>query len=103
MGGVQQAAFLILYVQKVNQKSAEREPEGEGAPPPKKAKKRRCAVCRKKLTLAEGIVCQCGLLLCGIHRYTDKHECTFDFKTEDRKVIEKNNQKCVDDKVTLTD
>merc|ERR1711911_118703 len=68
-------------------------------PPKKKSKKRRCAVCKKKLTLAEGVDCRCGMLLCGIHRYTDKHECEFDFKSEDRKILEKNNQKCVDDKV----
>merc|ERR1712062_841206 len=65
-----------------------------------KSKKRRCACCKKKLTLAEGVECRCGMLLCGLHRYTDKHECTFDFKTEDRKILTKNNQKCVDDKVT---
>merc|ERR1711970_1067327 len=68
-------------------------------PPKKKSKKRKCAVCKKKLTLAEGVDCRCGMLLCGIHRYTDKHECCFDFKTEDRKILEKKNQKCVDDKV----
>ena len=53
----------------------------------------------QKLTLAEGVECECGLLLCGLHRYTDKHECAHDFKSADRAILEKNNQRCVDDKL----
>ena len=51
------------------------------------------------MTLAEGVDCKCGMLLCGIHRYTDKHECAHDFKSADRAILSKNNQRCVDDKL----
>merc|ERR1712106_1168057 len=68
----------------------EDEDEAPAPPPPKKSKKRRCAVCRKKMTLAEGVDCKCGM-----HRYTDKHECAHDFKSADRAILSKNNQRCV--------
>ena len=44
-----------------------------------KKKKNRCFVCKKKVGLT-GFTCRCGGLFCSIHRYTDKHECTFDYK-----------------------
>ena len=80
--------------------------EKEAAPAavasPKKRKvqknKKRCFCCRKKVGLT-GIECRCGYVFCGIHRYPDQHECTFDFKAFDRAKIAKNNQKVVADKV----
>ena len=27
-----------------------------------------------------GFECRCGLYFCGIHRYSDKHDCPFDYK-----------------------
>merc|ERR1711974_496358 len=26
-----------------------------------------------------GFACRCGGMYCGIHRYSDKHSCTFDY------------------------
>ena len=44
-----------------------------------KKKKNRCFVCKKKVGLT-GFTCRCGGLFCSIHRYSDKHECGFDYK-----------------------
>ena len=44
-----------------------------------KKKKNRCGVCKKKLGLT-GFTCRCSGLFCSIHRYSDKHECKFDYK-----------------------
>jgi len=55
-----------------------------------KKKKNRCFVCKKKLGLT-GFSCRCGGLFCGIHRYTDKHECNFDYKAMGEKEISEAN------------
>ena len=44
-----------------------------------KKKKNRCGVCKKKVGLT-GFTCRCGGLFCSIHRYSDKHQCDFDYK-----------------------
>jgi len=51
----------------------------DGNPSSTKKVKRRCGVCKKKIGLT-GFECRCGNLYCGIHRYSDKHDCTFDYK-----------------------
>ena len=38
-----------------------------------------------------GFECRCGGLYCGIHRYSDKHACQFDYKKEGEDLIRKNN------------
>ena len=53
---------------------ADREGDKEG-----KKKKNRCLSCKKKVGLT-GFTCRCGGLFCSIHRYSDKHECNFDYK-----------------------
>jgi hypothetical protein len=42
-------------------------------------KKNRCGLCRKKVGLT-GFDCRCGGLYCAVHRYSDKHDCTFDYR-----------------------
>eukprot|EP00794_Sanderia_malayensis_P019485 gene19485-21409_t len=66
---------------------------------PDKAKKRnRCYVCRKKVGLT-GFQCRCSGLFCGIHRYSDKHNCSFDYKADGREQIAKQNPVIVGEKV----
>lgn len=67
------------------------------APPAKKPKKR-CGVCKKKLGLT-GFECRCGLLFCGVHRYSDKHDCTFDYKENGRAELTKLNPVCAGEKI----
>ena len=67
---------------------------------PAKKQKKKCGVCKKKLGLTGrnhfeslwiilnhfeftrilGFECRCGLYYCGIHRYSDQHNCPFDYK-----------------------
>ena len=42
-------------------------------------KKNLCGVCKKKVGLT-GCTCRCSGFFCSIHRYSDKHECKFDYK-----------------------
>ena len=57
---------------------------------PQKPKPTRCFSCKKKVGLT-GFTCRCGNTFCGVHRYSDKHECTFDYKTAGREQLEKAN------------
>merc|ERR1712227_1134654 len=53
-------------------------------------KKNRCLSCKKKVGLT-GFTCRCGGLFCSIHRYSDKHDCTFDYKELGAEEIRKSN------------
>ncbi|KAF9664703.1 hypothetical protein SADUNF_Sadunf16G0045800 [Salix dunnii] len=50
----------------------------------------RCTTCRKRVGLT-GFGCRCGNLFCAIHRYSDKHDCPFDYRTAARDAIAKAN------------
>lgn len=67
-------------------------------PKPEKKKKSRCLTCKKKTGLT-GFECRCGGLFCGIHRYSDKHECNFDYKALGADQISKANPLVVASKV----
>lgn len=34
---------------------------------------------------------RCGNSFCATHRYAEAHSCTYDYKSEGRKIIEQNN------------
>lgn len=63
-----------------------------------KKKKSRCLSCKKKVGLT-GFTCRCGGLFCSIHRYSDKHECNFDYKELGAQEIRKSNPVVVATKV----
>lgn len=63
-----------------------------------KKKKNRCAVCRKKVGLT-GFECRCGGLFCAIHRYSDKHDCQFDYRLLGATEIRRNNPVVVGEKI----
>jgi len=65
----------------------------------KKPKKNRCLTCRKKVGLT-GFSCRCGGMFCSIHRYSDKHDCTFDYKELAQQQIRKSNPVVVGEKIT---
>lgn len=46
-----------------------------------------------------GFSCRCGGLFCSTHRYSDKHECSFDYKKAGREEIERNNPVVVAPKI----
>lgn len=70
----------------------------EKAPELPKPKKNRCFMCRKKVGLT-GFDCRCGNLFCGLHRYSDKHNCPYDYKAEAAAKIRKENPVVVAEKI----
>ncbi|XP_028672259.1 AN1-type zinc finger protein 5 [Erpetoichthys calabaricus] len=72
--------------------------DGDMKTPGKAKKKNRCFTCRKKLGLT-GFDCRCGNFFCGIHRYSDKHSCPYDYKTEAAEKIRKENPIVVAEKI----
>lgn len=72
--------------------------EGVGAPEPPRPKKNRCFMCRKKVGLT-GFGCRCGNIFCGIHRYSDKHDCPYDYKADAAAKIRKENPMVVAEKI----
>ena len=93
--------------------------DSEDPVPAKKPKKNRCSACKKKVGLTgndlahapssnllsvqyfiiTGFDCRCGGLFCSIHRYSDKHDCSFDYKALGEKEISTNNPIIVAQKV----
>ncbi|KAJ4970474.1 hypothetical protein NE237_003573 [Protea cynaroides] len=50
----------------------------------------RCSGCRRKVGLT-GFRCRCGDLFCSEHRYSDRHVCSYDYKTAGRDAIAREN------------
>ncbi|KAJ4872368.1 Zinc finger A20 and AN1 domain-containing stress-associated protein 5 [Raphanus sativus] len=50
----------------------------------------RCSGCRKKVGLT-GFRCRCGDMFCSEHRYSDRHDCSYDYKTAGREAIAREN------------
>ncbi|VFQ75228.1 unnamed protein product [Cuscuta campestris] len=46
--------------------------------------------CRRKVGLI-GFRCRCGEVFCSEHRYSDRHDCTFDYKAAGRDAIAREN------------
>ncbi|KAM4603096.1 AN1-type zinc finger protein 6 [Polymixia lowei] len=65
---------------------------------PKVQKKNRCFTCRKKIGLT-GFDCRCGNVFCGAHRYSDIHNCTFDYRADAAEKIRKENPIIVGEKI----
>jgi len=63
-----------------------------------KKKSNRCMSCRKKVGLT-GFECRCGGLFCSTHRYSDKHNCSFDYRQLGAEEIRKNNPVVVCEKI----
>lgn len=50
----------------------------------------RCHTCRKRVGLT-GFNCRCGHMFCAAHRYSDKHDCSFDYHAAAQDAIAKAN------------
>ncbi|PIN18775.1 putative Zn-finger protein [Handroanthus impetiginosus] len=58
--------------------------------PPVKREVNRCSGCRRKVGLT-GFRCRCGELFCADHRYSDRHDCRYDYKSAGREAIAREN------------
>ncbi|XP_058507992.1 AN1-type zinc finger protein 6-like [Solea solea] len=63
-----------------------------------KEEKKRCFTCRKKVGLT-GFDCRCGHIFCSLHRYSDEHNCTFDYRAEGAERIRRENPKVTGEKI----
>ena len=65
--------------------------EEEDEPPRKvQANTSRCWTCNRKIGLL-GFQCKCEYYFCSEHRYSDKHECAFDYKAQGKQQLTKAN------------
>uniref|UniRef100_A0A1I8F581 AN1-type domain-containing protein n=1 Tax=Macrostomum lignano TaxID=282301 RepID=A0A1I8F581_9PLAT len=53
-------------------------------------RRNRCEICKKKVGLT-GFECRCGGVYCSVHRYSDKHDCQFDYQGVGQAEIRKAN------------
>ena len=53
--------------------------------------KMKCTECRKRLSLSNRFTCKCKKIFCSNYKYADMHSCSFDHKTEWKKIIEIKN------------
>lgn len=58
---------------------------------PKKSIRIRCAECKKRLNITNTYTCRCEKTFCSAHRYSELHNCTYDYKSEGRKLLEQSN------------
>ncbi|KAL9233646.1 hypothetical protein vseg_008614 [Gypsophila vaccaria] len=68
----------------------ERKRSAEESGEPAKRAVNRCSGCRKRVGLT-GFRCRCGDLFCAEHRYSDRHDCSFDYKSAGRVAIAREN------------
>ncbi|KAE8590976.1 hypothetical protein XENTR_v10018264 [Xenopus tropicalis] len=57
----------------------------------KKKTTKNCFVCGKKTGLATSFECRCGNNFCAAHRYAETHDCTYDYKTVGRRLLQEAN------------
>ncbi|GAA56702.1 aspartyl protease [Clonorchis sinensis] len=58
----------------------------------------RCHACHKRIGLT-GLQCRCGFTFCGYHRYTDRHDCTFDYQEQGQNEIRRANPEVKGEKI----
>lgn len=63
-------------------------------------KKNRCACCNAKLPLT-AFACRCGGMYCSTHRSDVVHNCTYDYRAENTKLLSTNLVKVVGLKVEV--
>ncbi|KAH8276649.1 hypothetical protein KR044_001089 [Drosophila immigrans] len=71
---------------------AEQQPE---LPPKPKG----CDKCGKKFGLTGGFSCRCGGTYCAFHRYSDRHDCSFDYRELGASEIRRDNPLVVPEKL----
>lgn len=87
--------FLSASVSDTTQQPSEEQNKSLEKP---KQKKNRCFMCRKKVGLT-GFECRCGNVYCGVHRYSDVHNCSYNYKADAAEKIRKENPVVVGEKI----
>ncbi|ORX54862.1 hypothetical protein BCR36DRAFT_322322 [Piromyces finnis] len=63
-------------------------------------KKNVCEFCHKKIRITATYKCKCNKIFCATHRYSECHNCTYNYKQNGKKDLEKNNPLVVKDKIS---
>lgn len=66
--------------------------------PPAQPHPTRCYKCNRRVGFTI-IKCRCGFGFCGKHRYSDQHDCPYDYKASQQAILSKANQKVQADKL----
>lgn len=60
----------------------------------------RCHQCSKRLSLVEKqLTCKCGKNFCTSHRYSNAHDCVFDYKKLQKEKLIKENPPVITPKI----
>ena len=63
-------------------------------------KTKRCIVCKKRQIT--NMKCpKCHETICINHRYSEDHNCSYNFKIEGKKQLEIENQKIISEKINI--
>jgi hypothetical protein len=65
--------------------------EDESEKDPATTGKLRCYQCNKKLGIIMIMKCHCNQYFCSAHRYMETHNCSYDYKENGRKKLEREN------------
>ncbi|XP_043112059.1 AN1-type zinc finger protein 4 [Puntigrus tetrazona] len=57
----------------------------------KKKSSKHCFLCGKKTGLATSYECRCGNIFCSMHRYSETHDCSYDYKSAGRRFLQETN------------
>ncbi|TPP58352.1 AN1-type zinc finger protein 4 [Fasciola gigantica] len=58
---------------------------------PNCVRRKRCALCLRKIGIVNSYSCRCGRYFCSRHRYAEVHACPFDYKAEARRTLIDSN------------
>ncbi|CAA6666248.1 unnamed protein product [Spirodela intermedia] len=84
------AAAAAAASQPAPEKKIDELPGDASAGKKKKKPANRCSFCNKRVGLM-GFNCRCGDVFCSLHRYSDKHDCLFDYKGAGQDAIARAN------------
>ncbi|KAF8562042.1 hypothetical protein P879_03118 [Paragonimus westermani] len=62
---------------------------------PTSVKSPRCDICRKRVGPAGGYSCRCEGIFCSLHRYSDAHNCSYDYRRAGQEDIRRSNPQVV--------
>lgn len=74
---------LMVAAAAVKEKEEEKDPAASG--------KLRCYHCNKKLGIIMIMKCHCNQYFCSAHRYMEVHNCSYNYKENGRKKLEREN------------
>lgn len=88
-------------LQTANEMDQDRSEDNSSNTEPKLPKKSspRCCQCRKKLTISNNYLCRCQKHFCSTHRYSEAHNCSYDYKEEGRRLLQQENPQVMAEKI----